>query len=91
MTRVNRGRISKKMLQTAVDNINYYTNHKVKIYFTDGCGVYLVIDGIEYNKQIDENTFTGISNKKAYEILGKYDGEIWQGYQKMKEKNKGGK
>jgi len=77
-------RVSAKTLETSVHVLNYYTNHKVKISFTQGCGVYLTIDDKEYKKQIGENTFTGITNKKAYEILNSYNQEVMKGYEKSR-------
>jgi hypothetical protein len=64
--------MSRQYLQLVADNINRLTTHKIKLSFTQGCGVYLTIDGKEYSKQLDENQFTGISNKHAMEILEPY-------------------
>jgi hypothetical protein len=69
-------RISKKQLETTIENINDLTNHEVKIFF--GCGVYLTIDGKEYKKQLNENEFTGITNKDAMEILESYREEAFK-------------
>jgi len=68
-------RISIKYLETVISNINYLTKHEVKLFVTQGCGVHLIIDGVEYNKQISENEFTGISNKQAMELLKPYNDE----------------
>jgi len=77
-------RVSTKMLETSVHVLNCYTNHKAKISFTQGCGVYLTIDDKEYKKQISDNSFTGITNKKAYEILNSYNEEVMEGYEKSR-------
>ena len=73
-------RISKKRLETKVDNLNYFTKHKTNIFF--GCGVYLIVDGVEYDKVVkgEEDCRTGITNKKAYEILSQYDNEVMEGF-----------
>lgn len=42
-------RVSKKQLEIKASNINNLTNHKVKLFFTQGCGVYVEIDGKEYS------------------------------------------
>lgn len=71
-------RISQKHLQTVVDNINYFTEHKVTVVFTQGCGVYMTIDGIEQLKvkvRGEKDCYHGITNKKAYEILEPYNDE----------------
>ena len=75
-------RVSQKLLQICVDNLNHYTKHKASIFLTQGCGVYLTIDGVEYDKAVksEEDCRTGISNKKAYEILKQYDSEIMEEY-----------
>lgn len=62
-------RISQKQIQTAIYNINNFTNHKVSAMFTQGCGVYLEIDGIEYKHIRRDGTGQGLSNKKTMEIL----------------------
>jgi len=80
-------RVSQKLLQICVDNLNHYTKHKANIFLTQGCGVYLTIDDIEYDKKVKgkEDCRTGITNKKAYDILKQYDSEIMEGYKNTKE------
>ena len=75
-------RVSQKLLQICVNNLNYYTEHKAHISFTQGCGVYLTIDDVEYKKKMRccEDCHTGITNKKAYEILSQYDNEVMEGF-----------
>ena len=77
-------RISQKCLQICADNINAFTSHKVSILFTQGCGVYLNVDGMEYNHMMKNSNATGISNKEAYEIINKYDNEAIQNCIKSK-------
>jgi len=53
-----KSRITKKKLSLSVSNINYFTNNKVVLVFSQGCGTCLIINGIsEYglsNKVVDE-------------------------------------
>ena len=72
-------RVSQKQLQTVVDNINYFTQHKASVMFTAGCGVYLAIDGVDYKHKRKDGTHEGITNKAAYEILKQYDKEVADG------------
>lgn len=78
-------RVSKKMLQIKIENLNHYTSHSAKIFFTNGCGVYLIIDEKEYSQKNKKGNYTGISNRQAWEILGKYDNEVWKGYLQKKQ------
>lgn len=70
-------RYSKKLLEIMANNVNNYTNHTVKLFFTDGCGVSVTIDGKEYNhyrKKYDD--YEGLKNKEVAELLHRFDEEI---------------
>ncbi len=69
-------RITKKMLDTKILNVNSMTKHKVSVCYTQGCGVYLTIDNTEYSHKRRDGSNEGITNKKCYEILEQYDNEI---------------
>lgn len=70
-------RFSKKQLEIKASNINNLTNHKVKLFFTQGCGVYVEIDGKEYShyrKKYDD--YEGLKNKEVIELLSQFDDEV---------------
>ena len=79
-------RVSQKQLQIAVDNINYFTQHKALVVITSGCGVYLTIDSVEYKHKRKDGTHDGITNKAAYGILQQYDKEVTEGCNRKAEK-----
>jgi len=62
-------RVSKQSLETQKYLINTETNHKVTLFFTQGCGVYVTIDEVDYVHIRRDGTGEGISNKKAFELL----------------------
>ena len=68
---MNNTRISRKDICTMIENINNLTNHIVKASFTDGCGTYLTIDGIEYKHIRRDGTGEGLTNKEIFKMLMK--------------------
>lgn len=58
-----------KYLSWVANIINANTNHRVEVCNTLGCGVYLTIDGKEYEHQRKDGTIVGIPNKEARELL----------------------
>ena len=58
------------------NNVRNFTKHTVKLFYTQGCGTYLTVDGVEYNHLRKDGSYEGISNKQCYEILRKFDNEI---------------
>lgn len=70
-------RISKKQLKTQISNINYYTEHKIDIFFTQGCGIILTLDEKEYKFK---------TNKEADNFLEPY----WEKMRQNVLRNRGG-
>lgn len=74
---VKNHRYSKKQLETMAQNVNSLTKHKVTLFFTSGCGVYVDIDGKRYShyrKKYDD--YEGLKNKEVAELLQQFDDEI---------------
>ena len=68
-------RYTQNDIRITVKNINYYTDHKVKAYFTQGCGTSLNIDGIDYHHIRRDGTTEGFTPRKCMEILKPYSDE----------------
>ena len=73
-------RYSKKRLETMAELINSFTKHKVNLFFSQGCGVYVEIDGKEYNHYMKkDNAYIGLKNKEVAKLLDQFFDEVREG------------